>query len=455
MNDERILKHLSIIKRNNLFIVLGLAMASLIVKMLLGLHFTQYITEVFFITSIAIIFGIAIVYRSKEPIEDERVRYYILKIYNIGFSLITMLGILTYYVSIMFIDTFYGLQLFTNTFINTSIFLCLIFSYINIRKNKMSFNHRIIEQSNLIYYKGVGLRILYLFIYFIGIALITNIVKLLFELSINMIFIDIAILVSFLSFSIEYFLFSIYEKIRYNENVKMDEGSYRYLSKNVLYLFILITIFNIAYASLNYWNTWVFRNDFLGTDIWITISMLSTYFSLIKINFIILTLIMNLIIIKSICRIDLIFPKFFKVFKVMVWVNFGVSVVFWLYSLSYRVLSLIMEEYIQLFAKINSITSITISIVSIIVTVLIFIFLNLNEIKYRYLIIVRVIVSTLISYVIPQFIYKHYNMNLVSSVSSSVRLAGIIIQTILTLILIISLSNSIEKKPINEIEQFV
>lgn len=92
---------------------------------------------------------------------------------------------------------------------------------------------------------------------------------------------------------------------------------------------------------------------------------------------------------------------------------------------------------------------------SYIIAILIFIFLNFNRIKYRYLIIARVIVSILTFFLIPQFLYKHYSLNLITPASRGVTFAGVLIQTILCLIIIISLSNTVEIKSIDETELLV
>ena len=320
MNDERINAKLSIVKRNNLIIISIVSLVFLIPKVILGSLFLNYLTEIYLFVSTGIVLLITLFISSVEEVEDERVVQRINRIYDIGFWFIVLSGLLLYFITLLFYNFSSVLSNFSpNISINIIISICLFLSFIFIRKNKLTFNYRIIEEDKRTYNKLVLTRILYMFLYYVLVAIVVNVIRLFIEESLQLaIILSISIALSFITISIQYFLFSIYEKIHYDELVEKDDGKHRFITRKVMFLSVLNLVVSLLFI---FSKTISIMNPLSGSIFQVAMSLLATYLLLTQINFILLGLVMNILIIRSLVAIKLPYKGMIKLFKYIIIFN--------------------------------------------------------------------------------------------------------------------------------------
>lgn len=440
MKDERIQEKEHKIKRNNVIILLGISLLACLIKLLIGDTIGIMYTEIFVASASVLTILLAYLYRLSQQVVDERIEQNILRIYNYGFNIIVFSAFLIYYAVSNF--SLADNRLLPNTYMNIAIMVCILFTFINIRKNDMTFNYTFIESGTRDYYISVMKRILYLFV---GAIIISAVVYLVRGTQANWLVIQVGIILSFLNFSIIYFLFSIYERIHYLEQVEVEAGILRYVSRKALFLFILIFLFNtqkvmieLLFKAIEY--------NLISLSISNSLIFAMLYLSnLIRsFDYVILALIMNLIIYRSIVRLRLYFPKYFSVIKVMIIIGFAVNMLMAVYSLVFRVLSFFVEyEQVIMISKIFSIINIAYIICSFIVEIVIVVFMVQNSIPILSLYITSVglsiltIVSSLLTpriLIVENTLEGYFYANIVSMILG-------LIHSVLILIIIYRLSN--------------
>lgn len=457
MNDERINAKLSIIKRNNLFIISIVSLFVLLMKLAFKLEFVNFLTELYLFSGTSIVLLISFISNISSEVQDERVIQRTNRIYDVGFWFITLSGILLYFITLLFYDTnSIGIGFTPNVSINTIILICVVLSFILIRINKMTFNHRIIELDTKEYYCSVLKRIAYLFFYYLIVGIIVNVI-LLFKENIQMtaIVISFAVGVSFITLAIQYFIFSIYEKIHYDESVERDEGKYRYVTKKVMLLFIL----NFAFALANlivsftasYLNNDVFDLSPFMINLQIFLSLASTlFFKIASIDFIILTLLMDILILGSLKKIDFTYKRLFSFFKVAIFVNFVFALVFWAYSIYMEFTIFTDLSTVRTIAAISNYLSYIFLAFTLAVSILIIIFFNKNDLKKESTIyIISTILSTFVilsRFILFDRIYIYEAVltnNLINIISKAVT-------GVLSIVIIHSLNRRIQIVKIDE-----
>ncbi len=343
MYDERINEKLSIISRNNLIIIsiisgVFLGLRLLIDKGLYGNFHELYLL----ICSLVILLG-ALVYKSTQELVDERIEKNVLDIYRLGFLFTVLTGFILYYV-LLFINSEYvgssAQNIASNSSINLMLLICFILSYINIRINKMTLNHSIIEHDRKSYYRNVLKRVLYIFIYFMLLCLLILIIQLMMNKHILVFYITLIVIIfSFLEFSIFYFLISIYEKNRYDDLLERESGIIRHISRVAVFLFIVCLILSCI-QSLNttvfYLTSYTSSSNVNG--IFHAMSdFFTTYFVFIGVIFTVLEFVYLRMIYHSIKSSKAYYkPKFYPVFNILIWISFVVSILTWIYQVLLR-----------------------------------------------------------------------------------------------------------------------
>ncbi len=450
MKDERIIQRLGIVKRNNLIIIFSLALLSLIYKLIFVQAIVAMLTEIFVLIVVIITFIINAIIKSKEELVDERVYQKILRIYNYGFNITVGLGVIIYFVSSLFYVS--NTIVSPNLFVNSAIFICLLLSFTNFRKNGMSFNYKFIENCNKQYYFGVIKRVLYLLAYTIIVGLVVFILSIIFTVVANVEVLLLSILISFITFAIQYFLFSIYEKLHYDESVEMDEGKLRYITRKVLYIFVLITLFRF-YALLidSLWSFSHLENNFLHKYALI-LELLELGVKIQGIDFAVLSLISGILIYKSIIRINLKFLKYKKLYLIAIWVSFVFGILNWVYRLGVTMLGRIyeFETFIKIVTYVRYL-NFTFLFISIFVGALIYIFMLLNNLKVRNTYLALLIFQTLGVMVtvgiIPVFGNLNQDPTIHSVVFNCINVFGL---AILNYIVIYKLTRAYEIKEFTE-----
>jgi len=344
-------------------------------------------------------------YKKTEDVVDERVEQNIHNIYNKGFIIVVISGALLYFISTMFHD--YSAFLLTpNTSINSMFSLCIFLSFISIRKNKMTFNHTIIENNKKKYYLFVFKNILKFLVFMVMLALVINSFRLFGSIIIsNINTTSLAVGITFLSMSFQYFLFSIYEKLHYDELVERDEGKYRYLSKKTLYIFVIcfiyMTMFHIVYGVVSYIEILSDPFDFLfsgPTNIKIVFVLLKLYFLLYSFTFMGLALV-NRYLIRNSIREVVDVPKVANTIYInFIWIIFTLNMLIGLGNIlsELRVYQLLETESIQMyFVMIGTISGIQF-IFNLLFMLAVFMFMLIKNIKYKWLYLSTILIMTVI-----------------------------------------------------------
>ena len=338
MNDERINERLNIIKRNNLIIIALVSLIFLVIKSLNNFDLIYILPEIYLLITPLIILSVAFFNNLKEDIKDERVYKNTLSIYNKGFWIVALSGIIVYFISILFIDfNLTSISFAPNTSINSIISWCMILTLINFRRNKLTFNPQIIEYNKIDYYKIVLRRILYIFLFYTITFIIVSIIKYFVDSDLTYQLIVIVILISFISIAIQYFLFSVYEKYHYDEMVlREDEGKQVYVSKKVWLIFLIISLFflslQVTQGLFNYGQ----RFDLIqSSPFYLNMFILSLFLRLQYLTVFVLSITMYVIIYKTFKQLD---SKFKRIIPII----FIILSIFLLYNLffNYYVLAL-------------------------------------------------------------------------------------------------------------------
>ncbi|MBI9009904.1 MAG: hypothetical protein JEZ05_07725 [Tenericutes bacterium] len=402
MNDERISAKLSIVKRNNLIIIFAVSLLFLLVKLALKIPFLSYLTELYLFAATAIVLVYTILSSSMNEIVDERVIQRTNKIYDIAFWIIALSGLLLYFITLLF---YYSSSLLNgvtpNLSINTMMFICLLLSFIFVRKNKLTFNYRIIEEEKKVYYNSVLKRILYMFLYYLFVAIVVNVVKLfLVESFQSALYISIVIAVSFLTIAFQYFLFSIYEKIHYEELVEKEEGKYRYVTRKALFLFILTFSFSALYTlSIGLNNYFMINEPFSSyvSPFAAVLNVLAFYLTIVRIDFVILVLLMNILLLRSLRSIDSLNNKMLKFFKIVIILNLIYGLYTWIFGILQQfIFSIFSSEIALKILEINSFVFLVNLVVSLGISICIFIYLYNNKLKEASnFYVIRIVISIL------------------------------------------------------------
>jgi hypothetical protein len=451
MNDERINAKLSIIKRNNLFIISGVSLLFIIIKFLLK----QPITELYLFFSPFIVLLVALIIGLKEEVRDERVIKKINRVYDIGFWFVVLSGLLFYFIYLVFFDTSIGSVIIPpNASINLMLFLCLILSFVNVRKNHLTFNYRIIELEKKEYYKEVFKRILYMFLYFLFILLLVLGIRLFVSNSnFTNLSLSIVILISFLSIAFQYFLFSIYEKIHYNELVEKEEGKYRYITSKVFFLFLIGFIYGVVSSvTVATYSYYAMADPFSSSikPFYVYISFFRFYLLLIQPNFILLTLVMNILVIKSLKHITLPFNRFLKLFWVLIFVSLGYGFISWVLNLAFQFNFLFNYETVILVSEISAVIFIVSQVIAILFQALIIVFLNKNSLHKEVKIFLVVMIMSIVHLALRFIQINFFEQFQLYSIFLAIGVLVTIVIGVLKLVTIKELTNRIEYKEMEE-----
>ena len=242
-----------------------------------GFNLFDILAEIVVLTSL-------IITNLSAPVEkeyDERVIVNINQHYNKAFKIILPLALVSYLISvILIIKTNSKTVIPPNLFINTFLFIVFIGLIFLVRKHRIYLNNNFLESDD--YYLKV--------LSVIGIGIIVTIGLIIFSFlfdivikgasSLNTMF--NVLVVSYITISIQYLLYSVYEYNHYNESIEIDNGKLPIVTRNmVLFLslyvvFSIITMFRII--SINLYTI----NQNLSTSLAVTLSTTLYYPALIN-----------------------------------------------------------------------------------------------------------------------------------------------------------------------------
>jgi len=346
-NDERIMKGLNQIKGK---VVVFVAISTLIlglIKLILGVYgILQYGIEIY-ILLVASILGLLRL-TIFERIEDERIEQNYTLALNGAFLIILFgaFGIHFYLVSKAFANQ-------TSFFMITSIlmFIGSIYFVYLLRKNDLYLNYKIISLNKGAYMMKIITKYLTFSLLFL-----LNVIF--FVINNNNILTGLlAIIISLISMGFYYIIFAIFEKNHYDEDVLVETGKRRGLSKNVALLYALPLIFSILYLIVGFY---FFKDVYMNIGVYpdSNIININNQMMLYSINRDLWLLGAHIVIYAYIVKYILRLHTFAKYFKLYFVIAFVLSIISYIYLLIVNLNLINMDiDLIQSMFKVSNIFS--------------------------------------------------------------------------------------------------
>ena len=401
MKDERIIKEMNQIKGYVLGYVFIATLILTIIKLLMRFEqFEYFYVEIFVVLLSAITFGIVAVLKSSDL--DERVEDKIKQTYKMSYIFLTIGGLWVHFYQVL--TNFAEMQV-SLYITNTLVLIGFIVTIVLLKRKGLYANYKFIEYDKKAYYKHIFFNILLICVTF---ALIFVTTWLLVGSQVNdlifMMYISVLI-ASFVMISIEYLVFSIYEKNHYDEKILFEEGKPNYISKNVFVFQVILLFFAIvsAYVSLRYQLVIIsgiseHREELM---FWSSISRIN---QIMSIDLIILSLIASLVLyhfVKKLIGSHIVLRLYYW----FIWIGFITSILTYVFNLSIPLISSAntIEGVMNIMNIYNNI-SLGISITSTIAKVGFMVFLIIKNIKFKWILSSYLLLTVIMSYPLRNYI---------------------------------------------------
>lgn len=293
MKDERIAKEMNQVKKYVLLYVFIAAIVLGVFKLLVfGFNMRMFYVEGFIILSSIILFSI--VSLKKIGDYDERIERSISKTYHIGFIFVFIGGLWVHFYQVL------SSTLAQSTVVhmtNTLILIGFVVAMIMLKRKGLYANYKYIESSKSNYYSHVFLNVLIILLTF-GLIYVTVLftINKAIDFTSNIYFL-LSIIISFIMVSLEYILFSIYEKNHYDEVIAFEENRPNIISKNVFLFQAILLMFAVFSGYVNYKLMMITTGSLIEQqEALYTWATLQTWTKLIALDVAILSLISSLII---------------------------------------------------------------------------------------------------------------------------------------------------------------
>lgn len=241
MKDERIIRELNKTKLAIIYYVLITTTVVTIIKLLLS----RYISSNFFVEGFILVLGVALLIIKllmyKDEI-DERIESSFDKIGNIFLSIMLFGGFFIHFLSQAYANQQTYLQInFTSTFVLIGFIVLLI----QLKRRNIYLHFPLFIHPKNKYILKILTRIA-----IFGLIFSFNFLPYLF-LQVNLLIGGLAIAISYLSLSVTYFLFALYERNHYEESEMIADGKIRKLTKNASLLYIIPIVFHLITTVFN------------------------------------------------------------------------------------------------------------------------------------------------------------------------------------------------------------
>jgi hypothetical protein len=374
VKDERISKEMNVVKKYVLLYVFVAAVALGLLKIIVfGFNLNLFYVEGFIILSSSILYSI--VSLNRLGIYDERAEQREGRIYKYGFGLIFIGGLWTHFYQILSSAL---AQSAIVSVTNTLILIGFIVTIVLLKRKGLYANYKYIEHSKSKYYLHVLFNVLLIFVVFFGIyqtvvLAINDTVD--FGLAIYLMAI---IAYSFVMLSIEYVLFSIYEKNHYDETIDFEKRRANLMSKNAFLFQIILFVFSTFSSYINYRMMMITAGSLNEqSEELFRWSTLQTFTKIVAVDFMIISLMVSFIIylylIKLIGKNKLL--SFFLKFSIAV---FAINFIEYIFSFVLRYLNVSMDSYdmfvriVTTYNQISIFISLSISMVYVVLGVLLY-----------------------------------------------------------------------------------
>lgn len=395
MKDERIIKEINQIKGYVLSYIFIATLILTILKLLMRfVQFEYFYVEIFVVLLSAITFCIVAVLKSSDL--DERIEDKIKQTYKFSFIFLTVGGLWVHFYQVLTNFTQMQVSLYIT---NTLILIGFIVTVILLKRKDLYANYKFIEYKKTTYYKHILFNIFLLLITFVMIYFTTRLViaEQLSQL-ISMIY-TLIISLSFLLISVEYLIFSIYEKNHYDEKILFEKQKPNHISKNVFVFHVILFFFSAISAIINLRYMSIVMSDFIDNreeiKFWSAINRANLIMS---IDPIILSLIASLILyqfLKKLIGAHIVLRLYFW----YLWFGFIISIFTYIFNLVIPLISIAgsSEVIINIMTTYNYI-SIGMAVLSTTAKLGFLIYLFIKNIKYKWILLSYSVLSMLTSY---------------------------------------------------------
>ncbi|MBU1093044.1 MAG: hypothetical protein KKH01_01130 [Firmicutes bacterium] len=337
MKNEVTYSKVNGMKKNIMIYLMIFAVGSLVLRAMnnITINLESSMMEIYIVLMTLLVLSIQVCRLIGVPVKDEKTIREKYIINNVGFFLILWGGIGLHFVS----NLIYDHILFSDSNNFTSLFILIgfIVAVVSTKKHDFYLNHKIIEKETKPYYLSVLKNIGGFWLAAIGYATVIYSLSLTLSISTERVMVVISsIILSIMFFSIEYILFSVYEKIDYDEKMMLKEqNSQRFLSKKVILLGLPVIGYAILKAGVYflYWAAKISENQ-TNERMFEAITQLLQFWSL---DFAIITLFLSFVIYKSIKALPFNKPSLFKYYPILIWLSFAYA----LYNFAFVMYSLI------------------------------------------------------------------------------------------------------------------
>lgn len=322
MKNELMLRKQNVMRRNIIIYLMIFAALSLIYKAMneIAINLKTSTMEIYILIMSLVMLTIQSCRTMGLPVKDEKIIKDKCLINRIGFHVILWGGILMHFVS----NLIYNIWTLTysNTFISIVILVGFLVAVLGAKKQGFYINNSFIEMTTKKYLTRLAKNIGKLWLIAIGYATVIYSLSLTLQIQLNIVTVVWSyILLSTILFSIFYLLFSIYEKIDYDEKMILTTRDERpYLSKKVILLGLPLIGYSIITSGVSflYWQSRL-NGNLAGEGIFESLNQLLLIWT---IDFAVIGLLLSFVIYKSIKSLPNEKPNLFKYFPILIWMNF-------------------------------------------------------------------------------------------------------------------------------------
>lgn len=414
MNDERIKKELNQIKGRVLIIISIIVIIISIFKLMNGVVSLEYYYVEIYILSISLIV-LMLRFTIFMKTYDERIQKSYEKVLGISFALMLYGGFAIHFYSAakQMADSLISINITSTLLLIGSI----IFIYM-LKKRKLYFNYKWIEEDKATYRKKVCKNYLVFSIIFLFNILFYVINKA--DILIGL----ITILYSIVSLGIIYLLFSFFEKNNYDELDILEKGNKRVLTKNASLLLIIPIFYSLAnnIVGLIYTKQVVFTGQVSGNE---NILLARTILDFSRLDVAIMTAISYLSIYFYIKNVN---PKLNKILKVIITyviILLISSLISYISTIISPILAIIvdLEAFIKIMNIITYVSLVSLGLLSAL-SLLVFFILKANNIKYivNYFIFA---IAPILTFIFSKVSFSYTSL-ILAILSSIISIAGLI-----------------------------
>lgn len=343
MKNEVTFSKLNVMRRNIIIYMMIFALGSLIYKTLnnIPINLETSTMEIYVLILSLLVFTIQTCRLIGVPDKDEKTNKDKYLINRIGFHAILWGGILMHFVSNLIYNIWMDMS--SNTFISIVILLGFIVAVFSAKKQGFYVNQKWIKLKQKNYYIKIAKTIGKLWLVAIGYATVIYSLSLTLNIQFGVVTVVWSyILLSIILFSILYLLFSIYEKIDYDEKMLLDDKQQRsFLSKKVILLGLPLIGYSIITSGITFlfWHSRM-RGNITTEQIFGSINELLIIW---MIDFAVVGLLLSYVVYKSLQSLPNENPMLFKYFPILIWINFA-------YTLTISAIMIHMSMYPEQFA---------------------------------------------------------------------------------------------------------